>query len=244
VNPTPDGDLAEAFADIARRLHGESSPKKVRERIGGATVHTVGGCDHAAISLVYRHRAIDTVGATDGVPHQVDAIQYEVGQGPCLNAIAEHEVFLIDDLAIDERWPRFSRRAAEETGVRSMLSFRLFLEEDVLGALNLYSRKVQAFDEQGYAVGTVLATHAAIAMRGAQERDRGDQLEQALASNREIGMAMGLLMARGLMTEDQAFAVLRRAFAAPQSQAAGGRCRAHRDGATTPRTSSSGIGLT
>jgi transcriptional regulator with GAF, ATPase, and Fis domain len=220
VNPTPDGDLAEAFADIARRLHGESSTKKVHERIGRAAVHTVGGCDHAAISLVYRHRAIDTVGATDGVPHQVDAIQYEVGQGPCLNAIAEHEVFLIDDLAIDERWPRFSRRAAEETGVRSMLSFRLFLEEDVLGALNLYSRKVQAFDEQGYAVGTVLATHAAIAMRGAQERDRGDQLEQALASNREIGMAMGLLMARGLMTEDQAFAVLRRAFAAPQSQAA------------------------
>ncbi len=211
MNPTPDGDLAEAFADIARRLHVESSPKKVHERIGQAAVHTVGGCDHAAISLVYRHRAIDTVGATDDIPHQVDAIQYEVGQGPCLNAIAEHEVFLIDDLAIDERWPRFSRRAAEETGVRSMLSFRLFLEEDVLGALNLYSRKVQAFDEQGYAVGTVLATHAAIAMRGAQERDRGDQLEQALASNREIGMAMGLLMARGLMTEDQAFAVLRRA---------------------------------
>ena len=211
MNPTPDGDLAEAFADIARRLHGESSSNKVHDRIGRAAVHTVGGCDHAAISLVYRHRAIDTVGATDDVPKQVDAIQYEVGQGPCLNAIAEHEVFLIDDLAIDERWPRFSRRAAEETGVRSMLSFRLFLEEDVLGALNLYSRKVQAFDEQGYAVGTVLATHAAIAMRGAQERDRGDQLEQALASNREIGMAMGLLMARGLMTEDQAFAVLRRA---------------------------------
>ena len=174
-------------------------------------MHTVGGCDHAAISLVYRHRAIDTVGATDDVPKQVDAIQYEVGQGPCLNAIAEHEVFMIDDLAVDERWPRFSRRAAEETGVPSMLSFRLFLEEDVLGALNLYSREVQAFDEQGYAVGTVLATHAAIAMRGAQERDRGDQLEQALASNREIGMAMGLLMARGLLTQDQAFAVLRRA---------------------------------
>jgi GAF domain-containing protein len=211
VNPTPEGDLAEAFADIARRLHGESSPNKVHDRIGRAAVHTVGGCDHAAISLVYRHRAIDTVGATDDVPNQVDAIQYEVGQGPCLNAIAEHEVFMIDDLATDERWPLFSRRAAEDTGVRSMLSFRLFLEEDVLGALNLYSRKVQAFDEQGYAVGTVLATHAAIAMRGAQERDRGDQLEQALASNREIGMAMGLLMARGLMTQDQAFAVLRRA---------------------------------
>lgn len=80
VNPTPDGDLTEAFADITRRLHGESSSNKVHDRIGRAAVHTVGGCDHAAISSVDRHRAVDTVGATDDVPKQVDAIQYEVGQ--------------------------------------------------------------------------------------------------------------------------------------------------------------------
>jgi GAF domain len=122
-------------------------------RISRAAVETVDGCDHAAISLVHRHRAIDTVAATDEVPTRVDAIQYEVGQGPCLNAIAEHEVFLADDLADDERWPNFSHRAVEETGVRSMLSFRLFLQDDTLGALNLYSRDVQAFDEHAPAVG-------------------------------------------------------------------------------------------
>ncbi len=52
-----------------------------------------------------------------------------------------HETFKTDDLAADERWPKFSHRAAQETGVRSMLSFRLFIEEDTIGALNHYSKQ-------------------------------------------------------------------------------------------------------
>ena len=128
-----------------------------------------------------------------------------------MNAVAELAVYLIDGLADDKRWPPFSHRAAEESGVRSMLSFRLFVEGDTLGALNLYSRKVEAFDEQACAVGTVLAAHAAVAMQGAREHDRAEQLEHALASSREIGMAMGVIMAHGRMTREAAFEVLRRA---------------------------------
>jgi hypothetical protein len=61
---------------------------------------------------VRRRNAIETVCAVDDVHTRVDAIQYEVGSGPCLDAIAEHEVFVTDDLAGDERWPPFSHRAA------------------------------------------------------------------------------------------------------------------------------------
>ncbi len=207
----PEDKLAAVFADIARHLQAQDSPEKVRERVTRAAVDTVEGCDHAAISVVRRHGGIETVAATDDVAPRVDAIQYEVGQGPCLDAITEHEVYLIDDLAADERWPPFSHRAAQETGVRSMLSFRLFVEKDTIGALNLYSRRPDAFDEHARAVGTVLAAHAAIAVQGAQQRERAEQLDRALESNREIGMAMGVLMAQGRMTQQEAFTVLRRA---------------------------------
>jgi GAF domain-containing protein len=206
-----DGELAGVFADIARQLQAEGPPEKVWSRISRAAVKTVDGCDHAGISLVRRRGHIETVGATDDVPPRVDAIQYEVGQGPCLAAIAEHEVFVIDDLTGDERWPRFSRRAAEETGMRSMLSFRLFVEGDTFGALNLYSREVAAFDEHAGAVGTVLAAHGAIAMQSARESGRVEQLQHALASNREIGMAMGVIMALQRVSQREAFAVLTRA---------------------------------
>jgi transcriptional regulator with GAF, ATPase, and Fis domain len=211
VTTSSGGELAGVFADVARQLQAEGSPGKVQERVSRAAVETVGGCGHAGISLVHRRGAIDTVAATDEVPMRVDAIQYEVGQGPCLNAISEHEVFRVDDLADDERWPLFSHRAAEETGVRSMLSFRLFIQDDTLGALNLYSREVQAFDEHAREVGTVLAAHAAIALGAAREHDRAEQLGRAVGSNREIGMAMGVLMTRRGLTQKDAFAVLLRA---------------------------------
>jgi ANTAR domain len=93
--------------------------------------------------------------------------------------------------------------------VRCMLSFRLFLRGDTIGALNLYARRPSAFDQHGSAVGTVLAAHAAVAMSAAFEHERAEQLENALRASREIGMAMGVLMARDKMTQDQAFALLR-----------------------------------
>ncbi|MCF7553041.1 GAF and ANTAR domain-containing protein [Pseudonocardia sp. WMMC193] len=203
--------LAETFASLARELQAESGPDETRSRVTKAAVDVVDGCDHAAISLVTRSGAIDTVGATDDVPGQVDRIQYAAGEGPCLGAIDEHEVFLSDDLATESRWPAFSRRAAAETGVHSMLSYRLFVREDTMGALNLYSREVAAFGQDDHAVGAVLAAHAAVAMDAARERRHAQDLGDALQSNRRIGMAMGVLMGRGLVAEEQAFDLLRRA---------------------------------
>ena len=70
-----------------------------------------------------------------------------------------------------------------------MLSFRLLVQSDRMGAVNLYSlysRHPAAFDEHSCAVGTVLAAHAAIAMSAAREHERADQVEDALRSSREI----------------------------------------------------------
>ena len=203
--------LAELFADVARQLEAESSPEGTQDRVTRAALVTIAGCDHASISIIRRRGGIDTVSATDDVPTRVDAIQYATGQGPCLDAIADHGAEIIDDLALDERWPAFSRRTFEETGVRSMLSFRLFVQDDTIGALNLFSRRPAAFDENGCVVGTVLAAHAAIAMSASRDRERAEQLQDALQSNREIGMAIGVLMGRTGATQDEAFAALRRA---------------------------------
>lgn len=204
-------DLAAVFADIARQLHAEQTPEKTQNHVTRAAVITVDGCDHASISIVGRHGGVRTVAATDDVALRVDAIQYASGQGPCLAAMSDHETYLIDDLATEERWPAFSRRAAEETGVRSILAFRLFVEGDTIGGLNLYARQPSAFDGRARAVGTVLAAHAAIALTAAIDQQHVGQLEDAVRSNREIGMAMGVLMGRGAVTEDEAFAQLRRA---------------------------------
>ncbi|WP_181783517.1 GAF and ANTAR domain-containing protein [Pseudonocardia pini] len=206
-----DETLAEEFADIARLLQAETGVLSTQERVTRVATKTVRGCDHAAISLIGRNGVVRTVGATDDVPARVDRLQYELGEGPCVDAIRTHEVYLTGDLATEVRWPRFASRAVAETGVRSMLALRLFAQEDTFGALNLYSRSTDAFDPHARAVAAILAAHAAVAMRAAQQRDQAEHLGAALESNRRIGMAMGVLMARGQLSEDAAFALLRRA---------------------------------
>lgn len=200
-------ELAATFADVARALLSADDVEATLEKITSLAVETIDGCDHAGVSLV-QGRQISTPAASDDVPVQVDAIQYEVDDGPCLGAIREHETFRIDDLAGEDRWPAFSRRAAQETGVASMPSIRLFAERDAMGALNLYSKQPSAFDDEALALGSVFATHAAVALAGAQH---DEHLQKALQGRDVIGQAKGILMAQQNMNADETFDILRRA---------------------------------
>jgi len=199
-------DLSETFAEVARSLRAVGGVQATLERIVTLAVQTIDGCDHAGVSFVQGGTVV-TPAASDDVPRLVDTVQYETGEGPCLDAIREHEVFETEDLPAETRWPHFSARAAEESGVVSMVSFRLFVEEDTLGALNLYSKRRAAFDEDDRIVGSVFAAHAAVALSAAIKQQ---QLEEALQSRDVIGQAKGILMAREEVTADQAFDMLRR----------------------------------
>lgn len=197
----------QTFADIARALLAEHDVQQTLQKIVELAVETIDGCDHAGISFV-QGKTFITPAATDDVPRAVDTIQYEADEGPCLDAIREHEVFQTGDLSRETRWPRFAHRAQSETGVTSMLSFRLFVEADTLGALNLYSTSEDAFDETALSVGSVFAAHAAVGLSSAMH---DEQMDEALASRDIIGQAKGIIMAREGVNADQAFDMLRRA---------------------------------
>ena len=197
----------EKFAEMARSLLAERDVQHTLQKICDLAVETIDGCDHAGISFL-KGKTVETPAASDDVPRVVDGIQYETGEGPCLDAIREAEVFESGDLGREDRWPNFASRAQRETGVTSMLSFRLFVEGDTLGALNLYSKAADAFDERSRTVGLVFAAHAAVALSSAMH---DEQMEEALQSRDLIGQAKGILMAREGITADQAFDMLRRA---------------------------------
>jgi GAF domain-containing protein len=201
------GGSADAFAEIARALLAEGDVQHTLQKICDLAVETIDGCDHAGISFL-KGKNVSTPAASDDVPRQVDVIQYEVGEGPCLDAIREHEVFETGDLGRERRWPHFATRAQRETGTTSMLCFRLFVEADTLGALNLLSKAGDAFGEESRTVGLVFAAHAAVALSNAMH---DEQMEEALQSRDLIGQAKGILMAREGVTADQAFDMLRRA---------------------------------
>lgn len=201
------GPGAQQFADVARALLREGDVEHTLQKIVDMAVETIDGCDYAGISLLKGTKGSTPV-ASDEVVRAVDAIQYETGEGPCLDAIRDHEVFESGDMARERRWPHFATQAHAATGITSMLCFRLFVAGDTLGALNLYSKAADAFDERSRTVGVVFAAHAAMAMSTAIHEE---QMDDALASRDLIGQAKGILMAREGVDADGAFDMLRRA---------------------------------
>ena len=200
--------LAETFGAVARAL-GEyrDDVQQGLDKVVRLAVETLDACEFAGISLA-EGRKITSPASTNDTPKRLDEIQSETGEGPCIEAIREHEVFQTGDLRNESRWPKFSERAHRETGVRSILSLRLFVEEDTLGALNMYSTASDAFDDSDVALGTVFAVHAAVAMSAAR---RQASLEQKADSRDLIGQAKGILMARSDISDDRAFELLKAA---------------------------------
>ncbi|HEX2192612.1 MAG TPA: GAF and ANTAR domain-containing protein [Acidimicrobiales bacterium] len=201
-------EVAQTFAAVARTLSEYHDDVEAGlDRIVRLAVENLDACEFAGISLVDKG-SITSSASTGDVPKRVDEIQSELGEGPCIDAIKEHDVFHTGELKKETRWPRFSQRAHEETGVSSILAFRLFVEEDTMGALNLYSTAPNAFDDTDVALGSVFAVHASVAMSAAR---REENLEQKAKTRDVIGRAKGILMAQSGVSDDEAFAMLRRA---------------------------------
>jgi len=196
-------DLAADLADLARELLEQETVQATLYRIVTGAVDLVDGCEAAGIMVVRRHE-VETLAATDNVAEASDRIQGELGEGPCFDAIEQKQcVYRIEDLrAAGERWTEVAARA-RELGIGSMMGFLLYTNgRDDLGALNLYSSRSGAFTEHDERVGWLLASHAAVALSAARHVEN---LEIALQTSRSIGEAIGILMSRYRLDEDQAF---------------------------------------
>jgi GAF domain-containing protein len=169
--------------------------------------------DFAGITLLVNGR-VRTGVFTDPASPEIDAAQYESGKGPCLDAFRHNEVCTVESTEDDHRWPEFSRAAAEH-GIASTLSVPIVARKELLGALNLYSRQPSRFDEPTVEHVENFAAHAAVVLANAQvfadARELNEGLNQALNSRATIDHAVGILMAPGGRSPDDAFQILVRA---------------------------------
>lgn len=194
------------FAGLARQLMEQDDHQPTLQRIVDLAVETIEGCDYAGISLRRGGGRVETPACTAPVIARADALQYELREGPCLDAIWVDDTYVSADLAVDPRWPRWGPQAAD-LGLHSILSVRLTTGADVVGGLNLYARRPHAYDEDAVVTAHVYASHAATATAVAGEIDG---LRRALRSRHTIGMAQGILMRQYGVDEHAAFQVLRR----------------------------------
>lgn len=197
--------LGEIMGQVARSLQQEHGDVEATlQAITAAAVDSVPGAQECGVTLVIQRRRVESRAPTGRIPREIDQLQERLSEGPCLDAVFEQRTVRIDDIRDEERWRRFPEEAAAR-GLGSLLSFRLFVAGDDLGALNLYATEPLAFDEESESIGLVFASHAAIALAGAQQEER---LRTAIASRDLIGQAKGILMERFRITADEAFRVL------------------------------------
>ena len=143
-----------------------------------------------------------------------DELQYERGYGPCIDAGLAGQVFAIDNMVSEERWPDYCR-AVSERGIRSSLSIPLPFQSTTLGALNCYAGRPHAFSPADRSLTEEVASWVALVVAradsAAQTTEELSHLRTAMSSRAVIEQAKGMLMERFGVTEDEAFTLLSRA---------------------------------
>jgi transcriptional regulator with GAF, ATPase, and Fis domain len=198
--------LAGRLGALARALQRESDSESILATMVRGAIDLIPGIDQGSISVVHDRTNIGSRAPSSALAEEVDALQGETGQGPCLDAMFKHRTVCVPDMATETRWPQFARRAAE-AGAGGMLCFQLWVEGDNLGALNLYAVEADAITRESVHVGLLVAAHAAIAFA---EATKVEQLNEALITRDLIGQAKGILMERYKVTAEQAFVILDR----------------------------------
>ncbi|MFN2506025.1 MAG: GAF domain-containing protein [Acidimicrobiales bacterium] len=191
---------ARALKALSEFLVAESSMGDTLLRVSQITTDAMPAAEMAGISMLGDDGKPTTAVFTDEAPPAIDQAHYESGKGPCLDAWRQKRVVRIDEmsLAVDE-YPEFCK-AADEHSVQSTLSLPLVAGNRGVGALNLYSRTTKGFSQEDEALGTDLATAAAIVLANTsaywEASQLGDQLNEAMQSRAVIEQAKGMLMAR------------------------------------------------
>lgn len=205
-------EVAAAMHSLSQPLAGDDSDRAPFDALVRVAVERVPGARWASISVLREGRFV-TAASTAQQAVRADALQYDIGSGPCVDAVLNDSLFVTGQVSTDRRWSQWGQRAHAEVGVNSVLSQRLHLPAQawVVGGLNIYSDTPDAFDGAAVAVALILATHGAMVLSQQLASRQAGNLSKALQSNREIGVAMGILMNQNRCTRQEAFEVLREA---------------------------------
>ena len=153
------------------------------------------------------------VAASDAPMCGLDDLRYGPDT-PAMEAIRRREMVRAENLGAEPRWPDWTARA-RELGVRGVISAPVDVDEQVIGAINLYAGRSDTLTTGHQLTAMLLAEHAGLLLAAVRDRQRrvaqADAHDAALLGDGVIGQAIGVIMTqRGCPPED-ALDVLRSA---------------------------------
>lgn len=198
------------LAALAGVVLAQDDIASTHDEICRIAVRAVPNSDGASLTT-FTESGPTAAAASDQWARELDELQFREHEGPCLDCVRSGTSFRVRDLTADTRWPSWGPLAVER-GALSSMSMPLSAEGRRVGALNLYSRTVDAFDSEAVSLAEVISGHAALASQVAAaffgHRDLGAQLRTALESRAVIDQAKGVLVATRKVSPDEAFTLL------------------------------------
>lgn len=208
--PSHSSPLAKSLQAISRFCVGDASVQETLQSVTELGLDAMPSADLAAVTMLLEGRP-QTAVCTDPTAREIDSAQYETGIGPCLDAFRHKQIYRIEDVNKDHHWPAFSEAAAAH-GLRSVMSIPMLARHEGIGALNFYSRSVEAFSDDDVQVGIAFATQAAVLLANSQAHWDAEQLQSDMATAVEswatIERAKGILMGAHPCSEDEALQIL------------------------------------
>lgn len=90
MTPGP-GHIGDALAEAARTMDGPHTVQETLDAVVRAAVKALPSFEHVGISVVHRNGKVETRAATDRLVWDLDALQNELNEGPCLEAIKDED---------------------------------------------------------------------------------------------------------------------------------------------------------
>lgn len=210
--------LTSSISALAKLSGEQLDLTEMLTEVAALAVQAIPGADGAGLTLLELERA-DLIVKSEPFVREIDDIQYSIGEGPCISAAATGQTKRSGRLSLDPRWPQFGPRASG-LGVHSALSLPLVVTTGILGAMNVYAHRPNAFDSYSQRCGEKFAVSASLAVQNAQILDQTarlvEQLRAGLKGRGLIEQAVGVLRRRGVRTAQEAMDQLREMSTAQQ----------------------------
>lgn len=204
--------LTRVLSEFAHTLASRFEVSEVLYRLAEHVLEIldVAGC---GVSVVDEDGQLRPVTAINELTRQLEATEEANQEGPCVDAFHDGSVVVVPRLADQaDKWPEWSKQAAD-LGIHAVLGIPLCVNDQALGAMNLYSYDEREWSDAEIRVAQVLCDMAASYVVNASELDEArrvaEQLREALESRIIIEQAKGALAAEQRISVEEAFVVLR-----------------------------------
>jgi GAF domain/ANTAR domain len=206
---------------------GDARGVEAADRLCEACVDLI-DVDAAAVSLVFDGANVGTVGASDSRARVYDEMQFIVGEGPCIDAVAHRKPVMVADLADagEHRWPAYGPvMIAHE--IRGVYAVPVVVAGEYVGALDLFRTAPGDLTRDQIAGMVIAAELVQLPLLDLLSKDLqagfSDPSSDAWAdlnalSRSEVSQATGMLMAQLNLNAAAALARLRaRAYSSGRS---------------------------